>query len=65
MSSPVLQCVTCFNQFHAQFRWFYFLSTDIFKFDADFLENEDKYKEIKRGWLTDGGIFLCLVLMFS
>ena len=25
------------------------LYADIFKFDPDFLENEDKYKEIKRG----------------
>ena len=27
----------------------FFWSTDIFKYDPDFLENENKYKEIKRG----------------
>ena len=35
----------CINTDCAEF----FFSTDIFKLDPNFLENEDKYKEIKRG----------------
>ena len=39
-----------------------YFSTDIFKFDPDFLENEDKYKEIKRGGYHDRMILIFILL---
>ena len=38
-----------------------YFSTDIFKFDPDFLENEDKYKEIKRGSYYERMIFIFIL----
>ena len=31
------------------FKYFFFCCSDVFKADDDYLENEDKYKELKKG----------------
>ena len=36
---------------------------DVFKMDPDFLENEEKYKAIKKGELLDGWITMPIIAL--